>query len=467
MSTKNFGLWTSLASLALFACSAPPPAAVSGSSESSVRTVHAKLPARTSGAGSVAPGVGRPPTTKAANAVQFGASDAPSGNPTGASASPGGVADPGGSTAGSPGNGTTGSSGTSTTGSPGTSTPGSPGTSPTPSSSATSGTASPTPSPTATASLAPVATSSPGVGASPPAFSHVRNLVPGIVTETDSTTQMGVVTVNAGQALLIPDGKTIAVFNTMGVKVAPYDLATLLTLTVNNVQAIAVSGLKVYAVGNLGGQPSLITVTVDGNTLAPSATSVPLKGVSTKTIGGLVLKNATTLIAADTGNSVLDTIAIADGTVANFAGTSGVTGTTVGGANADMHFNHPTALALTGTTLYCMDAGNSRVVAGDLTQGTFTTLLGGTPGSADGAFASAQISTSNGMALDGQKLYIADTGNNTVRIAALDTKLISTITVVQPGPAGLLPFGRGIGVLTGLIYGSDNAGDLFSFKASL
>ena len=120
---------------------------------------------------------------------------------------------------------------------------------------------------------------------------------------------------------------------------------------------------------------------------------------------------------ADTGNHTIRKIVqgIA-GTVAGSAGSPGSTD----GYGAAARFNAPTAIAVDARgNLYVCDTGN-HTIRKVSPSGLVTTVAGlaGTSGSADGTGTNARLSAPGGIAIDANgTIYIADTGNHTIRIA--------------------------------------------------
>jgi sugar lactone lactonase YvrE len=139
------------------------------------------------------------------------------------------------------------------------------------------------------------------------------------------------------------------------------------------------------------------------------------------------------IIVADTGHHRILRIDT-QGQTTTIAG-SGEAGFADGGIP---QFNSPTRLAVAEDgNIYVCDTGNHRIrkIA---TDGTVTTVAGnGTAGiSGDGeAATSAQLNAPKGIALYGNKIYIADTGNERIRVVDLATgRIFSVDTLAQPTP---------------------------------
>ncbi|MDR2674123.1 MAG: hypothetical protein LBC18_04460, partial [Opitutaceae bacterium] len=121
---------------------------------------------------------------------------------------------------------------------------------------------------------------------------------------------------------------------------------------------------------------------------------------------------------ADTGNHVIRMLA-PSGAATTLAGSAQAPGATDAVAPA-ARFNAPAGLALAGGTLYIADTGNHtiRTLSPVTAAGQVRTLAGeaGRPGSADGpALDGARLNSPRGLAVAGAAVYIADTGNSVVR----------------------------------------------------
>ena len=134
--------------------------------------------------------------------------------------------------------------------------------------------------------------------------------------------------------------------------------------------------------------------------------------------------SGTTLYVADPGNNRIRTVAIgataADTTVGTLAG-SGTAGT-ADGAGATAQFNLPTGVAVSGTTLYVADQANNRIrsvdINGGTTRGTVETLAGSTFGVANGVLANARFANPFRITASGTTLYVASSSSNTIRVIA-------------------------------------------------
>jgi len=123
------------------------------------------------------------------------------------------------------------------------------------------------------------------------------------------------------------------------------------------------------------------------------------------------------VFVADTGNDLIRRVGT-DGVVTTVAGVAGAAGF-VDGVGSAARFNHPTSLAFDDLgNLFVVDTGNHairRIAPSHLV----TTIIGtGTPGHTNGLGTTATLSSPGGIAFDPTgALYIADTGNNVIRIA--------------------------------------------------
>ena len=140
------------------------------------------------------------------------------------------------------------------------------------------------------------------------------------------------------------------------------------------------------------------------------------------------------LYVADSGNSTIRQIIIATGAVSTVAGSAGVTGSTDGTAAAK--FKSPQYITTDGANLYVADTGNHTIRKIVIATGAVTTLSGsaGMTGVTDGTSA-ARFDNPDGLTTDGVNLYVADTGNNTIRKIVISTHEVTTLAGSSAGSA--------------------------------
>jgi sugar lactone lactonase YvrE len=140
----------------------------------------------------------------------------------------------------------------------------------------------------------------------------------------------------------------------------------------------------------------------------------------------------TSLFVADTGNSTIRKIDIASGLVSTLTGSAGVPGSNDGTGTAAL-FHSPCGITTDGTNLYVADTGNSTIRKIDIASGLVSTLTGsaGVSGSTDGTGTVATFNLPFGITSDGTNLYVADTGNSTIRKVVISTGSVTTMTVTD------------------------------------
>lgn len=179
-----------------------------------------------------------------------------------------------------------------------------------------------------------------------------------------------------------------------------------------------------------------------GITIAGSADGTGNAAQFRKSIG--ITTDGTNLYVADTDNNTIRKVVLSTGlvsTIANtgvvstIAGTAGLSGIT-DDTGAAARFNAPTGITTDGTNLYVADTGNSLIRKVVIANGAVTTLAGGWGGLAyDGTGVRAKFNAPRGITTDGTNLYVADTGNNTIRRVVISTGEVTTIAG-SPGVAG-------------------------------
>ena len=159
---------------------------------------------------------------------------------------------------------------------------------------------------------------------------------------------------------------------------------------------------------------------------------------------GITSDGVTTLYVSDTGNHTIRKVTVA-GETTTLAGQAGSPGAADGLGSA-AQFSSPEGVALIGTGfLYVADTGNHTVRKVVLTasSGDVTTLAGsaGVPGTDDGAGLLARFRLPSGIASDGNTLFLCDTGNHTLRTVSQ-----SGVVITLAGTAGIPGFADGTGI---------------------
>jgi len=142
-----------------------------------------------------------------------------------------------------------------------------------------------------------------------------------------------------------------------------------------------------------------------------------------------------TIYVTDTFGRTIRKIVIATGDVTTIAGKCFMPGFTAA-VGPDARFTAPTGIVADGRgLLYAADFSAIRAI--DVATRGVSTLAGTfQPGSADGIGGSAQFNSPRGLALDAiGNLYVADTGNHTIRKIVLATPALTTLAGA-PGMAG-------------------------------
>lgn len=141
-----------------------------------------------------------------------------------------------------------------------------------------------------------------------------------------------------------------------------------------------------------------------------------------------ITTDGTNLYVTDSGNHTIRMIAIATGVVTTIAGSSGISGT-ADGTGAAAKFNAPQGITTDGTNLYVADSGNHTIRMVTIATGVATTVAGtpGISGSADGTGTAASFFNPQGITTDGKNLFVVDSGNDTIRMVAIATAVVTTL----------------------------------------
>jgi sugar lactone lactonase YvrE len=190
---------------------------------------------------------------------------------------------------------------------------------------------------------------------------------------------------------------------------------------------IADAGNNVIRKVNTSGS---ITTIAGNNTEGYSGDNGLATSASLYAPSSVAVDSAGNLYIADSGNNRVREVAATTGIITTIAGTGTPGYSGDNGAAVSATLNKPSAVLEGSTgTLYVLDTGNN-VVRLLNTTGTITTIAGnGTAGYSgdNGPATSATLHSPYGLNIDNSgNLYIADSGNNVVRIVST-TSIISTI----------------------------------------
>jgi len=188
-------------------------------------------------------------------------------------------------------------------------------------------------------------------------------------------------------------------------------------------------GGQVYEVPSGGGAATLFAGT---GTAGYSGDGGPATSAELSAAWDVALDGAGNVYIADFGNNTVRMVSAATGFISTVAGnlTGGYSGD--GGAATSAKLDGVSGLALDGEgNLYIADLYNNAIRKVTKATGIITTVAGdGTQGySGDGGLATqAHLNGPNSMVVDGAgNLYIADKGNNRIRMVSASTGFISTV----------------------------------------
>jgi hypothetical protein len=109
------------------------------------------------------------------------------------------------------------------------------------------------------------------------------------------------------------------------------------------------------------------------------------------------------------------------------------------GTGASAQFNDPYSITTDGVSLYVADTGNHTIRKIVIATGVVTTLAGGegpsASGTTDGTGTAARFNSPHGVTTDGTYVWVADRGNHTIRRIEISTGVV-TIIAGQPAYPG-------------------------------
>jgi sugar lactone lactonase YvrE len=211
----------------------------------------------------------------------------------------------------------------------------------------------------------------------------------------------------------------------------------------NSPQGVAVDGAGNVYVADTGNNtlrmvtPGGVVTTLAG--LAGSQGGQDGTGSAARFLGpwGVALDSATNLYVADTGNSTIRKVT-PEGVVTTLAGTTNQCGSADGTGSA-AQFDGPCAIAVDSAgNVYVADTLNNTIR--QVTPGRVVTTLAGLAardGSADGTGSTARFCGPRGIAVEGDdNVYVADSGNNTIRVGTTNVCPDRPTIDLPGGPVG-------------------------------
>jgi sugar lactone lactonase YvrE len=152
----------------------------------------------------------------------------------------------------------------------------------------------------------------------------------------------------------------------------------------------------------------------------------------------LVVDGNANVYVADAGNATIRMIT-ALGVTSTLAGKAGSPGT-IDGTNSGARFAYPCAITMDGNGILYVADGGAFTIRSVAPGGIVTTLAGlpGVSGNVDGSGGAALFNYPCGLVADGAgaNIYVADTGNNTVRKLATAGRQVTTLAGLPAGISG-------------------------------
>ncbi len=227
------------------------------------------------------------------------------------------------------------------------------------------------------------------------------------------------------------------------------------------------TGLAVDASGNVyvadTGNNTIRKITVSAgvgtvSTLLDNSTGLPAQFNGPQDVA---VDGSGNIYVADTANDTIDMIT-PTGTVSILAGVTGVPGH----GDTPAHFNFPYGVTVDATSanLYVADSGNNTIRRITLPAGVVSTLAGNPTqhGSADGTGAAALFFSPGGITVDpADNIYVADRNNFTIRRITPAGEVVTIIGV--PGHSGAMvgPLPATLGTVNGIAVDPSPGGNLY------
>jgi sugar lactone lactonase YvrE len=199
--------------------------------------------------------------------------------------------------------------------------------------------------------------------------------------------------------------------------------------------AIGTAGCAMPSAGGPKGVAAKTVSTLAGEPGVMGSTDAAGTGATFAYPAGVVfVPSDNCLYIADSINSTIRQLNLTTGVVKTIAGVAGVAGYFDNASYPTLaaYFYNPEGIATDGTNLYVADSGNNAIRKIVISSGIVTTIAGSPsvqpPGSTDGTGTSALFNNPLGICYDGANtLYVADSGNSTIRKITISTGAVATI----------------------------------------
>lgn len=186
----------------------------------------------------------------------------------------------------------------------------------------------------------------------------------------------------------------------------------------------------------MAGTHQIWTMDLAGNTLSVFAGSGsegiddgPLSQASLAQPSGLTTDDSYLYWVDPESSSVRRALLDGSGEVETLVGTGLFDFGDADGAPATALLEHPQGIVYAGGTLYIADTYNHKLRTVDPATGEVSFVAGGDAGFMDGTGDSAQLNEPGGLAVAGNTIYVADSGNQVIRLFSLGDDTVSTLSL--------------------------------------
>jgi hypothetical protein len=182
-----------------------------------------------------------------------------------------------------------------------------------------------------------------------------------------------------------------------------------------------------------------VVTTLVGNPLKSGAAD-GAPGTALFSIPRGIVTDGTHLFVADSLNHTIRKVVIATGAVTTLAGSSEGWGFADGTGPA-ARFYSPHGITTDGENVYVADTNNHVIRSIVIATGVVSTLAGsaGCIGTTDGTGAEARFFAPHGITTDGTRLFVTDTGSDTIRMVLIATGAVTTLAG-SPRRVRFIPF---------------------------